>query len=192
MKKNQASATITTGLCRVIILLYGDEGNFPDVEHLFVRSFMTRAARGGLLAGPTVDRRLVVVVVRVAIVAFYLSLQNARINRPHRYEHYLRGRARTRATIPGGHARWTAVRRFFGGLKAGGGTRAGVVQVAPAPLVPSKTMANRGALPSAHLFRRGGGHSVNLTFPPPLRPVHSVVFGRRACYVYIGILYISI
>lgn len=106
---------------------------------------MTRAARGGLLAGPTVDRRLVVVVVRVAIVAFYLSLQNARINRPHRYEHYLRGRARTRAATPGGHA-WTdggeAVLRR---PRAGGGTRAGVVEVAPAPLVPSTATANRGA-----------------------------------------------
>jgi len=77
IKRARATAAATRSLSTAAafgdIILYGGAGNFPNVEHLFVRSFMTRAARGGYWRGPVDRRRLVAVVVRVAVVALPLS-----------------------------------------------------------------------------------------------------------------------
>lgn len=136
---------------------------------------MTRAARGGLLAGPTVDRRLVVVV-RVAIVAF-TSLSQTRISRPHRHEHYLRGRAHTRSDTGGRRlgGRTAAVRRYFGAGRPA--VVRGPASSPSRPPHPTRPHHNDGQSPGpsaspAHLHHRGGGHGVHSTLSPPPFTIH--------------------
>jgi len=152
IKRTRAAAAATRSLATAAafgdIILYGGAGNFPNVEHLFVRSFMTRAARGGYWRGPVDRRRLVAVVVRVAVVVLPLfgrarthshTYTRAR-TRPHHYgTTYTGARANRRAHAQ--RRRWPA--RRTGRVRRAGRRRR------PRPrdrrLVPSAATANRRA-----------------------------------------------
>lgn len=152
-----AAATITGGGRYNIIAA----GNFQSVEHLFVRSFMTRVARGGYWRGP-VDGRLVVVVVRVVVVAT-LPLSRRAHTRP---QHYLRGGARARA-----HAHRLRRRRRGrtvgrGAARGGGRARASASRRPLLPPDDRRVTNRRCAVPvprpstdrhAAHIINTGGG-----------------------------------
>jgi len=120
IKRTRAAAAATRSLATAAafgdIILYGGAGNFPNVEHLFVRSFMTRAARGGYWRGPVDRRRLVAVVVRVAVVALPLSGRA----RTHSHTHT---RASTRPHRYG--TTYTGARRTIAHTRSDGGGRGG-------------------------------------------------------------------
>lgn len=139
IKRTRATAAATRSLSTAAafgdIILYGGAGNFPNVEHLFVRSFMTRAARGGYWRGPVDRRRLVAVVVRVAVVALPLSGRA----RTHSHTHT---RARTRPhgnTYTGARAREPACTRaaaaaaVVAGSWNGSGVARGSAASSPSP-----------------------------------------------------------
>lgn len=160
IKRTRAAAAATRSLATAAafgdIILYGGAGNFPNVEHLFVRSFMTRAARGGYWRGPVDRRRLVAVVVRVAVVALPLSGRARTHSHTHTrahtttpLRHYLYGRAREPARTRAA----TAATVVAGSSNRSGGVR-GSAASPPSPRSESCPLPGDGQSTGAQVSRK--------------------------------------